>query len=547
MKSNLLVIILILSSANIFGQNKYLIILKDKNNSPFSTETPLVYLSERAVQRRLKQEIPITSHDFPPNPSYVQQIAETGVKIINKSRWMNAVLIDTDINGLKKVLSLPIVKGQESPFSNGLEKGGSDNSGKSVRKGTKNVSDGENILFDPGSSSNQLEMLGVDKMHARGFTGKGMLIGILDSGFQNADKLDVFNSVFVENRVLETFNFVNPNTSVYQAHNHGTSVFSCIASNLDGQLIGTAPDATFALYVTENVTSETRLEEVNWLLGAERADSVGVDVINSSLGYSTFDKSEMNYTYADLDGNKSICTRAADWAASKGILVVLSAGNEGNKGWKYITTPADADSVISVAAVDANGEYVSFSSVGPSADGQIKPELAAKGLSTTLAVPQNIVTTGSGTSFASPLLAGMVAGFRQAFPDLNAMEIRSILLKSGSQAQTPDEKLGYGIPDFERAYDLAQLESVLKNNHKILIVYPNPAENTGIIKVIINNEDSGSYNASISDSKGRVLWTNTFSNKLFEIPLNEFGHELGLYVLKVWNDNLSLTERILLH
>jgi serine protease AprX len=316
---------------------------------------------------------------------------------------------------------------------------------------------------------------------------------------------------------------------------------------LDGQMLGTAPEASFVLYVTENINYETKMEEANWLFAAERADSIGVDIVGSSLGYSDFQGSEQDYTYANLDGNTALVTRAADWLASKGVLVVVSAGNEGNGAWKYITAPADGDSVIAVGAVDANQKYVNFSSIGPSPDGRIKPDVAAKGAGTTVATPSNYVGTSNGTSFASPLITGLVAGLRQAFPDFTAMEIREILLKSGTQANQPDDFLGYGVPNFERAYEMATLQQLLKSTEKNVLVFPNPAEANGKVKVLVTKEELGSeFNVSITNTKGATIYSDNFKRSFFELNVNQNEWPIGIYILKIWNDKFTETERIII-
>ncbi|SOE24157.1 Por secretion system C-terminal sorting domain-containing protein [Spirosomataceae bacterium TFI 002] len=522
-----------------FGQGLYLVKLKDKTNSTYSLSNPNEFLSQRAIERRQKQGISITEQDFPVNKTYLSQITSQGVKVVYSSRWLNAVLIDATQTGLEKVLALP--------FSNGIEGNGDVRVAINSRKSNINVEE-QFIDIDPGTSRNQLEMLGVDQMHKENFTGKGVLIGILDSGFSNADKLDVFKDIFTENRVLDTYDFVNRETNVYNDHTHGTNVWSCIGAKLDGQLLGTAPDASFALFKTEDVYSETRLEEANWLFAAERADSLGVDVINTSLGYTTFDNSNQNYSYQDLNGDKALITRAADWAASKGIVVVVSAGNSGNDAWRYIGTPADADSVISVGAVDADQNYASFSSIGPRVDGMVKPEVSAKGSRTTLASHQNSVVQGNGTSFSAPLIAGMMADFIQAFPNLTAMELRDILIQSSSLFGSPNELIGHGIPSYLRAKDIANIQNLIKSTDKDVLVFPNPSVSEEGLKVLVIPENYGSsFEAAIYDLTGRVVFQNNFNNKIFQININKSITPSGSYVLKVWNENFSFSEKIMVN
>lgn len=303
-----------------------------------------------------------------------------------------------------------------------------------------------------GPSYNQVNMLGGVCMHNKGYDGDGTTIVILDSGFENADVMTAFDSARNENRILSTYDFVDMNTLVYSDHNHGANVFSCIGANVPNTMVGTAPKAKFHLCRTEDVGSEYPVEEYNWVAGLEYADSVGADVVNSSLGYTVFNDPIYDHTFQDLDGRTSPASNATRLAARRGIIVCNSAGNDGAGPWLRIGVPADGDSMFAVAAVNANRIRVGFSSVGPSFDGRVKPELAAQGGSTHLAYTfGNNFGPSSGTSFASPLLAGMVACLVQAHPNLNAIQIMNAIKQSAHQYTAPDSLLGYGIPNFCRA------------------------------------------------------------------------------------------------
>ncbi|MEY4541340.1 MAG: hypothetical protein RLZZ306_3097, partial [Bacteroidota bacterium] len=351
---------------------KYLITFKDKTNSPYSVTKPLEFLSQRSVNRRQKQNITVKTRDLPVNPSYVSEINKMGAKIWFTSRWMNAALIQTSEANLQTILKLPFVKG--------LEVNGSIDSPSS--RGSRKVSKFESLeneAFNYGFSRIQNEMIGVDVMHESGFRGEGMLIGVFDSGFYKADSIRAFKHLFDEKRIVGTYDFVKKEVSVYEDDDHGTGVLSCMGAFFEGEFIGTAPKASYLLLRTEDAPSEYIIEEANWLFAAEYADSVGVDLINSSLGYTTFDDATTNHTYEQLDGNTTIAARAADWAAGVGIICVVSAGNDGNSDWKYISTPADADSIITVGSVDANRQYALSSSRGIPTDNRIKPDLVAMG------------------------------------------------------------------------------------------------------------------------------------------------------------------------
>lgn len=543
MHKNLLVLLLILLQLSAFAQNQYLVVFKDKAASTYSVSNPKQFLSDRSIQRRAKQKIAVTERDLPPNASYLTELTKTGAKILYKSRWLNAALIDTDPITLEKVLKLPFVKGLEGAgdIKSARSNGGSDAYAARNKFGLEGETDN-------GFSQTQLAMLGADKMHQKGFRGEGMLIGVLDSGFQNADQLSFFKDLFNDKRIVGTFDFVSRELNVYNDHSHGTNVLSCMAAFESGKIVGTAYKASYLLLRTEDVFSETKREEANWLFGAEMADSVGVDVINTSLGYTTFDNPAQNYKYSDMNGDKALATRAADWAAQAGILVVASAGNEGNDTWKYVGTPADADSIITVGAVASNRNVAAFSSYGPSGDGRIKPDLAAQGQGTLVGTPGNSVSYSNGTSFSSPLMAGFAASFWQAFPELTNMQVIDYLIRSASQYENPDTRVGYGIPDFDKAYEIAELEQLianLKKQGKDVVVFPNPANSqTDPMKVWVLKDDAGkNFEYKLVDMAGKVIWSLATTDKNISLP-TKVDYWQSTYILKVTSENLNFTAKV---
>jgi serine protease AprX len=505
----------LLITGNCLAQSpaKYLITLKDKANSPYSVSKPLEFLSQRSVNRRTKQKIAVTTRDLPVNPAYINEIKKAGAKVWYSSRWMNAVMVECSNSVLQNILKLSFVKGLEI-------NGSIDNpQTRTGRKASKFEALATEAL-DYGSAKTQIEMIGADQLHNQNFTGTGMMIGVLDAGFYNANKIDALKPLFDSKRIIGTYDFVKKETSVYEDDDHGTSVLSCMAASLPGNMIGTAPNASYLLIRTEDAPSEYIIEEVNWLLGVEYADSVGVDLINSSLGYTTFDDSKTDHTYAQLNGNTTIAARAADWAAAVGIVCVVSAGNDGNSAWKYIATPADADSVITVGAVNTNKQYASFSSQGIPSDNRIKPDLVAVGQSAVIIDPfDGQVTTGSGTSYASPILCGMVACYWQANPSLTAMEVMNNLRKAGSQYKKPDKFLGYGVPNFFR------------DDSRFFNVFPNPTNQD--ITIEIYNFDSLNYKASLYDILGKVYFSENLLNAVQTISIENLTS--GMYFLKVSN------------
>jgi serine protease AprX len=316
---------------------------------------------------------------------------------------------------------------------------------------------------DYGLAFNQLQMLGGDVMHSKGFKGNGITIAVLDAGFYKVDELDVFSDL--QNQILSTYDFVDGNSNVYDDHTHGMMVLSTMGAK--GAMMGTAPDAQYLLLRSEDVFSENLIEEFMWVCAAEYADSAGADIINSSLGYTTFDDTLQDHTYADMDGKTTPISIGAGMASDKGIIVVNSAGNSGNSSWHYIGAPADNYDVLTVGAVDENEEFASFSSYGPNASGAEKPNVVAQGKNTVVANSDNTVITGNGTSFSSPITAGMVACLWGANPHKSAISIKDAIYKSADRYLNPDDQFGYGIPDYYSAYQYLNYDFTIPINESI--------------------------------------------------------------------------------
>lgn len=540
-KRGWLIGLLLLGQFSGFGQTtrNYLVLLRDKIGTPYTLDRPSQFLSSRSILRRQKQAIPVLERDLPVNPAYVTQIQQTGAKIGFTSRWLNAVLVEATDATIADVQKLPAVKGLEFGRSLASARAGvpaRSLSGGAVEQAGKS---GDLQPLSYGTSQVQVTQLGVDSMHQQGYHGEGMLIGVLDAGFLNADRVGFLKPLFDEGRVLATYDFVRNETAVYEDDSHGLSCLSAIAATADGQLYGTAFKAQFVLLRTEDAGRESRLEEANWLFGAEYADSAGVDVISSSLGYTQFDDASTNYTYASLDGKTALSTRAAQIAAETGMVVVVAAGNEGNDAWHYLSAPADARSVLAIGAVNQTGQRAAFSSFGPSADGRIKPDLAARGQGTVVGSPGGQILTGSGTSFATPLVAGLAAGFWQAHPRLTAAQVTMALRQSGSQFANPDEQLGYGIPNFGRA-------SVLADGLGQLLVYPNPFSEAEPLSVIWGEvETSVLLEATLTDLTGRVLWRRRYdAGGLAAFALPNLGLSAGTYVMTLVAGEKKRTVRL---
>ena len=454
----------------------YWIQLKDKNGTQFQISHPEEFLSTRAILRRNRQHIPIDETDLPVSQTYLDTLKNRGLTIIHTSKWLNGVTVSTaDTALIKKISALSFVSSiQHTKPAIVL---------KSASQKFRIEAESSLNPAEYGSAYGQLSLLNGQNLHNSGFRGKGVHIAVLDAGFLNANTIQAFDSLRNSGRLLAIRDFVNPKSDIYQENYHGMSVLSCMAANIPGTIIGTAPGAAYYLFRTEDANTEYLTEEDNWVAGAELADSLGVDIINSSLGYYEFDDSLMNHTYADMNGNKTRVTRAANMAFEKGILVFTSAGNEGNTTWRHIIAPADGIKTIGVAAVDNNGARATFSSVGPAYGGGIKPNLAATGLGTLLINSSGNVGYANGTSFSSPVLAGMTACLLQKFPYATAKEVKLALEQSGSQFSKPDSLVGYGIPNFEKAeVYLRTNSSVTLDLPKNWTISPNPFSQSLFIK-----------------------------------------------------------------
>ena len=434
----------------------------DKGKQNALLETPEKLLSPRSLARRQRMDIPLGPSDLPVAPAYLNALEALDLEVVFASRWFNYALVKGALPA--QVRAWPQVrKVQFLRPENGMS---------AAHRQTLSAPKGAQQGLDYGFAAGQIEMLRGHLLHDSGYTGRGMVIAVLDGGFAGADTIGVLDSLHQQNRVLGTYSFVYDDTNVYRGGTHGTSVLSVMAALAPGRMVGTAPHASYYLLNSEDGRSETPVEMDNWLAAAEYADSVGADVINSSLGYSEFDDSTDNFTYADMNGDVALVTRAADRAAQKGIAVVVSAGNAGSSQWQYITAPADGDSVLTVGAVNSEGDYVNFSSVGPTADGRVKPDVAAQGALSTLATSAGQVVAGFGTSFSAPIVAGLTACLLEAKPQSHAQEVLDLIRRSAHQYYQPDSLLGYGIPNFHQA-SLLGLEQ-LKASTLPLKVYPTP-------------------------------------------------------------------------
>ncbi len=530
---------------------KYWIQFSDKNGNPFSVNRPDEFLSQRAIDRRVKQNIAVDESDLPVTPGYVDSILATGVKLLVRSKWLNGVAIQTeDSAALQQIDSFSFVS-RIGPVAAYTIIDTSDTSGiESIPLISSPVLT-NNLLFDEdlyGTSFNQIAMMNGEYLHELGFRGDGMIIAVQDAGFYKAVEFAAFDSLWSNDRIIGYKDFVSGvDDSVFMKSTHGMSVLSTMGGNIPGELVGTAPAARYWLLRTEDAATEFRIEEYNWAAGAEFADSAGADVINSSLGYTTFNDSAMNYSYSEMNGDRAVVTRAADFAASKGMIVITSAGNQGASSWRYISAPADADSVLAVGAVDASGSVTSFSSRGPSFDERVKPNVTAQGRDVVIVNGSGNLSTGSGTSFAAPITAGLVTCLWQAFPEKAGMDIISEVQKSASYYSAPNDSFGFGIPDFRLAFLKMQEEQGSPYvRERQPIAYPNPFDEQ--LRVMLFANEEGDYVIEMFDVLGKLVRKS--GRHLGELRFHEFAlHDLdalqkGVYLIRSGREGEMKTLRV---
>ncbi len=526
---SLLTFILFAITANFStsAQDKYFVKFTDKDNSTYSIENPSAFLSERAISRRTKQGISITQEDLPVNSNYVQQVQNTGAIVDYSLKWFNGVVVTiTNSNQLTSIQSLSFVSSTNKIYQSGVK------GSKLTYEKCKAISPEKKVLstleLNYGNSSTQIKMMNGHILHNAGFLGEGIQIAVIDAGFWDVDSHQAFDSLRTRSRILGTKDFINPNSNIYQEDSHGMMVLSTMGGYIAGQLIGTAPRAKYWLIRTENASVEQIYEEYAWAAGAEFADSVGADIINTSLGYSTFDVESQNHPYSDLDGSKTPITKAANIAASKGMVVVVSAGNEGNDDWYYISAPADSPHVLTVGAVDKYKNKAAFSSFGPTADGRIKPDACAMGQAAVVASTVGLTGTNNGTSFSSPIMAGMIACLWQAKPTLTSTEIINLVKTNSSNASSPNNSIGYGIPDFSTTVGV---DSEIIGSDKITIS-PNPFNN--VIKLHLPEIAEGLAEYSVISIIGKTIKIKKESviNHQLEINLPTTT-PAGSYILRV--------------
>lgn len=525
---------------------RYLILFTDKNNTTFSLQNPEHFLSDKALARRQKMGIPLDQLDLPVSSGYINELRGiNGIEILYSTKWLNGAVISfSNPSKLTEVGNLPFVLNEFALRSKERPKAPKELFPDNFRSKSLDIpmSVSRNVY---GDSFDQIAMHRGHLLHEAGFTGEGVDIAVMDAGYSMTDQLPVFDHLRSLGLIQGSKDFVDGDDNVYHGSSHGSFVLSTIAGYMPDSIIGTAPYANYWLFRTEDTDSESPLEEINWIAAAEFADSAGVDLMTTSLGYSQFDNASLNYSTEDMDGNTAWITRGSEIAASRGIVVFSSAGNKGNDEWRIITAPADGRNVISVAAVGRDSSRAFFSSFGPSSDDRIKPNVVALGLQSTYANFEGGISRGNGTSFSCPILAGLAACLIQANPRLSASKIKSTIERSSSLFYFPNDSLGFGIPDMWEAH-LSISQGINLNEPQLqALVYPNPFQDR--LTVIARNTTKR-VKIQLFDTNGREV-PNLDDYLIHETDLVK-TLELsflpsGFYVLRIVSGDETLTKNIL--
>ncbi|HOU30214.1 MAG TPA: S8 family serine peptidase [Bacteroidales bacterium] len=506
----------------------YRVYFTDKGDYKPENFSPSRLLSPKAIARRIKYGIKFPDYtDLPVYPPYINQIRSLGLTLHNTSKWMNTALF-------KSITPAPVSVIESLPFVEGVRVVKAP-SAKSVKPDKLELIQGVNneVPYD-----RQITMLEGNFLHDSGFDGTGVVIAVLDAGFSRANFLPCLDKLRARYGIRGTYDFVLNSKNVYSYHYHGTAVLSVLAGDVPGKIVGSAPGANYWLFRTEDVYSEFPVEEDYWAAAAEYADSLGADIISTSLGYYVFDDPSMNYKFEDLNGMNAFITRVADIAVSKGIIVVASAGNERDNEWLRIIAPSDGFKVICVGAVDQYCAISSFSSAGPSADGRIKPDNAAMGVDVTAQIDEKGYIKISGTSFSCPILSGMCACLLQAVPEASPSDIIDILHRCSDRANNPDSLYGFGIPSMKKAIQMLQEKIMLKPGIDIT-AGPNPF--TDHIDIYFREPPYSPLSVEIYSSTGHLLYKKIITSRDYiskTLRLNDLQiRNQGIYFLKIMTDN----------
>ncbi len=516
---------------NVWAQNPqyaFRVSFTDKAATAHTLSNPSTYLSARAIDRRAKYNINTDSTDLPVIPAYIDSVLQLTHGIFHlSSRWQNSCVIlledSTDILNLLPVTFVKSVK-KVAYYDLGLHQ----KPGPVAPAGTGDKPTGFDENFY-GPAWSQIHLCHGEYLHEQGHMGEGKLIAVIDVGFNGVNTAAAFDSMFQQNRLMDTWNYIYDTAFVFGYSAHGCQVLSCMASYRPQVHVGTAPKAMYALYLTDDANSEQAIEEDNFLAAAERADSLGADLITTSLGYNTFDDPADSYTYSDLDGHTTIVAKAANMAVRKGIVMIASAGNEGMQPWQHILTPGDADSAMTIGSVNNMKTYSISSGRGPNAAGVLKPNVSAQGVQASVISPAGAIIQATGTSYATPIVAGLTACLMQAAPNMTPLELRSLIESVSDSFAAPTNRVGNGVPDFQKALSLVGIDELRPEKvSDAFALYPNPASDEVFVKTSLPQKNIAYTISNLSGQSlqegtvvsGRSIATAKLARGIYLIKLN---------------------------
>lgn len=532
----ILLLLCISLSVQSFCQQDAWVYFTDKENVAESLASPITILTQDAIDRKALHNTPIDERDVPVNEAYITIVKEqAGITVLAKSKWFNCVHVrgsEEDINALEGLNFIDNIEFADNSLTRAA-------GFRFVKSDPNEEQQQQRVDYDYGATENQVTMLGVDFLHQEDYVGEDMVVAVLDSGFPGVDTNGGFSDLQLDGRLGDGYDFVDreDNEFAFASSSHGTRVASDIVGFIENQFVGTAPQVTLYCFRTEDVFSENPVEESYWVEAAERADSLGVDIINTSLGYRTFDNPAYDYTYEDMNGETAFISRGATQAFEKGMLLITSAGNSGTG---MISAPADSPGVLTVGAVDSDGNYVGFSSIGPSSDGRVKPDVMAKGASSAVIDQNNNITTSSGTSFSSPIMAGAVASLWQAFPQRTNAQVMQVVREAAHLYPSNTPQMGYGIPDFSEALSLLGTDDTALA--KAYTITPNPATDT--IKINFSSNDENTE-ISIFDMLGKKVLNVHLKNTNTTLDVSDL--QSGVYVVKILKGRTTLSQKLIVN
>lgn len=531
-------------------QYAFRVAFNNKDATTFTLSNPQAYLSSRAITRRSKYNIAIDSTDLPVNQKYTDSVLTLTEGILHlSSRWQNqCVVLLADSNKILELQNKTFIKSikQVAYYANGLHQQhtGPANGGGSGTMGTNGTPP---ATFDQnfyGSGWSQIHMCNGEYLHSNSRMGQGLLIAMIDLGYDGVNALPAYDSMRNHGRLTDTWNYINDTMHVFGYSEHGTKTFSTLGAYQPGMYVGTAPEASYALYISDDEFTEQNIEEDNWLAAAERADSIGADIISTSVGYNEFDNPDDSYTYADLNGHTTVVARAANSAFSKGITVLASAGNEGVTSWQHILTPGDADSIMTVGSVNAAKQPSAFSGLGPNASGLLKPNICAQGGAVSVILSSGSIGTSSGASISTPVVAGLTACVMQAAPTLNPGQVRRFIESVSDSFAHPDFKTGNGVPDFKKALDrITDVHDVTPDGLSRFLVYPNPT--TAEVFITAKQQFKTAVTITCYDLQGRRIYTTDMQpgkNSVGKIEMQSYPS--GLYFIRISSDEGYQVEKV---